>query len=114
VWCKLGPCGSDMLIYVQRCLDVARHGEVKSFVDIVPLGCDATLNADIPINRDLICFLKGNDEMLGIVTAHKADARIIDHKRKYDGVRDVRPKAWSERCLLVTMDDQTSHEDVVG
>jgi hypothetical protein len=82
VLCKLGPCGSGMLICVQRCLDVDRHGEVNSFVDIVPLECDATIKASRRINRDLICYLKGNDDMLGIVTAHKADAKIIHHKRR--------------------------------
>jgi hypothetical protein len=114
VWCKLGSCGSGMLLCVQRCLNIDRHGEVNIFVDIVPLEYYATIKASRRINIDLICFLKGKDEMLGIVMAHKADATIIHHTRRCEVVRDVRPKAWSERYLMATMDGQTSHEEVVG
>jgi hypothetical protein len=114
VWCKLGPCWFGMLVLVQRCLDVARHGEVNIFVDIAPLECDATIRAVRSINGDLICVLKGVDEILGIITAHIPAIKVFHHNIKCDGACGMHPKAWSEWCLMVPIEGQPSREEVVG
>jgi hypothetical protein len=52
--------------------------------------------------------------MLDIITAHIADVKIIHHKIKCERTRGVRPKAWSEWCLMVPMEDHTLREEVVS
>jgi hypothetical protein len=94
-------------------LDVSRHGEVDSFVDVDLPECDTTVEAAEPINRDLIRLLKDSDDMLGILMAHIADAKIIQHKGKHDEARDVLPEAWSESCMMVPMEGEVSCEEVV-
>jgi hypothetical protein len=108
MWFKLWPCWCYMLVLVHRCLDVSRHGEVDSFVDVVLPKCDTIVEAVKPTNRDLIRSLKDSGDILGILMAHIADAKIIQHKGKKDGARGVLPEAWSECCMMVPMEGQVS------
>jgi hypothetical protein len=48
---------------------------------IVPLECDPTVKSNEPIDGDIIMFLEGVDEMLGMLTSHIPDTEIIHNNR---------------------------------
>ncbi len=67
------------------------HGKVDFAFVIVPVEVDFYIFAASVINRDIVIFIEGVDEVVGIVEQGVLDPKIVDNKREMDWSSGVLP-----------------------
>ena len=60
-------------------LNVTRHGEIDSALGIIPLEGEATIPGGSPIFSDLIMFMEGIEEVVGIIPFSIMNSKVIDN-----------------------------------
>jgi len=60
-------------------LNVTRHGEIDSVLGIIPLEGEATIPGGGPIFSDLVMFMEGVEEVVGIILFGIMNGKVIDN-----------------------------------
>jgi hypothetical protein len=59
--------------------DVAWHRQINSFVFVVPVEVDATIELTFPVNVDFVMLFESLFEVLAMVKADGLDAKVVYH-----------------------------------
>ena len=73
------PAGGWVLGFVECVGHVSGHGDVYKLCIVIPFESDTAVESICTVLRDLIFYLGGCDEVLGISFLHIFDAKVINH-----------------------------------
>ena len=94
--------------------NVVWHGEINGAIGVVPVECEAAVEAASPVGGDCVKVLKGFDEMPCVLVTDLFDAKVIDNEGKGDGSGFVAPEPRGEVGWLVAVLGQVLFETLIG
>lgn len=98
--------------------NAARHGEVGSMIDVIPLKSNATVNAASPVRCDSVEIVEAVNKMLCILLAHILDTKVADNKCEGDGlsalnsVMQIETRSALNRAVAIF--GEVHHKMIIG
>jgi hypothetical protein len=114
VRCVLVAQGWRMLEFVECRGNVVWHGEINGAIGVVPVKCEAAVEAASPVGGDCVKVLEGFDEMPCVLVTDVFYAKVIDDEGKGDGSGFVAPEPRGEVGRLVAVLGQVLFEALIG
>jgi hypothetical protein len=114
VRCVLAARGWRMLEFVECRGNVVWHGEINGVIGVVPVECEAAVEAASLVGGDCVKVLQGFDEMPCVLVTDVFYAKVIDDEGKGDGPGFVAPEPRGEVGRLVAVLGQVLFEALIG
>ena len=80
-----------ILEFVERCCNIARHGNINPSGCVIPIKGESAEKGSIPIGGDGIQLSEGGDEMFRVVLAYILYSKVVDYKGERDVARRMPP-----------------------
>jgi hypothetical protein len=81
---------------------------------VIPRECEATVFGPSPISFEYVLLTENAHQVFDVGLVGILDAKVINHKGKFDGTGGVLPKTWGDGAGSIAMGLQELGKSFVG